>query len=148
MSSSRPGNGSSFQRGGTDGGLGLATVLVLDDEPSVRGGLARYLENHGYTSLQAGTFDEAVKCLQNCHICAVILDVRLPGAKSGLDVLAQLRSLPTHDAIPAIVVTGGVLTEREERAVAKYRAHLFYKPEGFSALVGFLKQLMGRDQPH
>jgi DNA-binding response OmpR family regulator len=124
------------------------SVLVLDDEPSIRGGLAIYLGKHGYTALRAGTFDEAVTCLSGHKVGAVILDVRLPGSRTGLDLLAQLRSLPHHKAVPAIVLTGGLLTEDEERAVTKHRAHLFYKPEGFSALVDFLKQLMGRDQPH
>ena len=32
--------------------------------------------------------------------------------------------------------------------VTRQRAHLFYKPEGFESLVGFLDQLTGRDQPH
>ena len=91
---------------------------------------------------------EAIDVMRSTRIGAVILDVRLPGDGSGLDVLQRLREQPELQSIPAIILTGGVLTEDEELTVARHRAHLFYKPEGFDSLVGFLKQLTGHDQPH
>ena len=123
------------------------TVLVLDDEPTVRALLARFLAAHGYQSAEAGTMSEAIDVMRGTPIGAVILDVRLQGAGSGLDVLQRLREQPELQSIPAIVLTGGVLTEEEERMVTRQRAHLFYKPEGFDSLVGFLDQLIGIDQP-
>ena len=90
---------------------------------------------------------EAIDVLRSTRIGAVILDVRLPDG-SGLDVLQRLREQPELQSIPAIILTGGVLTEDEELMVARHRAHLFYKPEGFDSIVAFLDQLTGRDQPH
>ena len=124
------------------------TVLVLDDEPTMRELLVRFLAAHGYQSAEAGTMSEALDVMRGTRIGAVILDVRLPGAGSGLDVLQRLREQAEFQSIPAIVLTGGVLTEDEELMVTRQRAHLFYKPEGFESLVGFLDQLIGRDQPH
>jgi len=124
------------------------TVLVLDDEESVRRGLARFLERNGYRSLQAATVAEAESHLQQTPIGAVIFDVRLPGNASGIDLLNELRSRKEFETIPAIILTGGTLSEAEERKILRCRGHLFYKPEGFSTLVGFLKQLTGHDQPH
>jgi len=124
------------------------TVLVLDDEPTARDLLTRFLAAHGYQSIEAGTMSEAIDVMRITHIGAVILDVRLPGDGSGLDVLQRLREQPELRSIPAIILTGGILTEDEERMVDRHRAHLFYKPEGFESLVGFLDQLTGRDQPH
>ena len=74
--------------------------------------------------------------------------MRLPGDGSGFDVLQRLREQPELQAIPAIILTGSVLTEDEELMVARHRAHLFYKPEGFDSLVEFLEQLTGHDQQH
>ena len=68
-------------------------------------------------------------------------------ATGRVDVLQRLRGHPGLRSIPAIILTGGVLTEDEELMVARYRAHLFYKPEGFDSLVEFLTQLTGDDQP-
>jgi len=139
--------GPTARRAASSGRVNVS-VLVLDDEESIRKGLCRFLQSHGFGAIEAASFDEAVSVLQTKPLGAAILDVRLPGAHSGLDVLEELRNVAACRDIPAIVLTGGTLSETEERSVAKHRAHLFYKPEGFSALVDFLKQLTGHDQPH
>ncbi len=54
------------------------TVLVLDDEPTMRALLARFLAAHGYQSAEAGTMSEAIDIMRGTRIGAVILDVRLP----------------------------------------------------------------------
>ena len=119
------------------------TVLVLDDEPTVRELLTRFLTAHGYHSAEAG-----IAVMRSTRIGAVVLDVRLPSDGSGLDVLQRLRERPKLQSIPAIILTGGGLTEDEQRLVAHHRAHVFYKPEGLDSLIGFLEQLTGHDQPH
>ena len=129
-------------------GMHNLTVLVLDDEPKVRALLVRFLAAQGYQSAEAGTMREAIDVMRGTRLGAAILDVRLPGAGSGLDVLQRLREQPELQSIPAIVVTGGVLTEDEELLVTRQHAYVFYKLEGFESLVGFLDQLLGRDQPH
>ena len=70
------------------------TVLVLDDEPTARDLLTRFLAAHGYRSTEAGTMSEAIDVMRRTPIGAVILDVRLPGDGSGLDVLQRLREQP------------------------------------------------------
>lgn len=127
---------------------GPLTVLVVDDEAGVRDTLRRFLGNHGYTTVEAENADRATEVLGRERVDAVILDVRLPGARSGLDVLDVLRMDPSHGEIPVLVLTGGTLTEAEERLVASKRAHLFHKPEGLDTLITFLDQLTGRDQTH
>ena len=123
------------------------TVLVLDDEPTVRELLRRFLELHGYEAIEAGTMSEAVDLIHRTRIGAVILDVRVPGG-SGIEVLEHLRTRPDSTKIPAIVLTGGVLTEDEQLTVTRHGAHLFYKPEGFDSLVEFLTQLTGDGRSH
>ena len=122
-------------------------VLVLDDEKSIRTLLGTYLQKHGFRALEAGSIKKATELLGGNPVDGLILDVRLPGRKSGIDLLAQLRCQPGLATTPAIVLTGGVLADDEQTAIRRHGAHLFYKPEGFGALVGFLEQLMGCDQP-
>ncbi len=133
-------------------------VLVLDDEAIARDLLGRFLAAHGYESVAAGTMTEALDLMRRTHLGAVILDVRLPGSGSGLQVLEHLRGHPEFATIPAIVLTGGVLTEDEQLSawpvggktgmVTRHRAHLFYKPEGLDSIVEFLTKLTGHDRPH
>lgn len=120
-------------------------VLVLDDEENIRRMMRTYLERHAYAAVEAATVDAAVAIVRNMPVSAVILDVRLPGARSGLDVLAMLRKIPEMATVPVLIVTGSILTEEEEHQVTRQRAHVIYKPEGFETIVNFLDQLTGRD---
>ena len=74
--------------------MGKLTVLVLDDEPPIRRLMVRFLAAHGYQSAEAATMSEAIDIIRAGPIGAVILDVRLPGGGSGLDVLQRLREQP------------------------------------------------------
>lgn len=66
-----------------------ATVLVVDDEPSVRRGLLRALEQAGYHALEAANGHEASDVLSRTIVEVMLLDIRMPGA-SGLDVLQEV----------------------------------------------------------
>lgn len=70
------------------------TILVVDDEPSVRRTAARILASLGYDTLVAGDGDEAA-ALVSAHtgpIDAVLCDVAMP-ARSGHEVAADLRRI-------------------------------------------------------
>ncbi|MCH7749940.1 MAG: response regulator [Acidobacteria bacterium] len=67
-----------------------ATVLVLDDEASVRKVMGRVLGKRGYRVIEVDTAARAVDVLRTTPVHAVVLDVRLPEG-SGLDVLSPLR---------------------------------------------------------
>ena len=122
------------------------TVLIMDDEPSVRGALVRMLQVRGYEVVETDTIDDAVGLLDESAVAAAVLDVRLPSG-SGLDVLRPLRAHLELKKIPVLVWTGSLLSEDEERVVARHGAHLFHKPEGVITLVNFIDQLLDRDNP-
>lgn len=124
---------------------GAPAVLLLDDEETVRRALCAYLERHAYAPVEAATVEDAVSCMRQTQFEAVIFDMRLPGALSGLDALAALRSIPEFATVPVLIVTGSVLSEDEEIQITRQRAHVVYKPEGFGTVVDFLDQLTGRD---
>lgn len=124
------------------------TVLIVDDEPLVRASLKRFLQHYGYGAIEAATVDEAMAVVRKTPIEAVILDVRMPGGRSGLDVLGPIRANPALARIPVLILTGAILSEEEELAIARHRAHLFHKPEGYDTLLNFLDQLTGRDRSH
>ncbi len=122
-------------------------VMVLDDEPTARLIMNRYLGLHGYDTIAAGTVDEAVAVLKREHVDAVILDVGLAEERTGLDVLRTLRRLPGLDKLPVIILTGKILDDAEELSITRERAYLFRKPESLDVLVRFLDQILNRDQP-
>ena len=124
------------------------SVLVLDDEPLIRQTARRFLSAAGYQCVEAETVERALQLLRTTPVIAALLDMRLPGNRTGLDVLSDLRRLDELKEIPVLIVTGSVLGDDEMAAIAKQRGFVFFKPEGFTAIVNFLDQLTGRDFSH
>lgn len=88
---------------------GRVTVLVVDDDASVRGLLTKTLEKEGYRVIAAGNGVEALTLAREHRPQAITLDVMMPqldgwGALKALKADAELRD------IPVIMVT--VLNER------------------------------------
>lgn len=120
------------------------TVLLVDDEAVVLASLGRYLQIAGYDVRTAADVDPAFDVLRKSAIDAVILDVRLPGDRSGLEVLEYLRLDENWRDLPVIILTGVRLTPEEEEIVRHYPAHVFYKPQGYGELVQQLNRLLAR----
>lgn len=68
------------------------TLLLVDDEPSVRSALRRILRREGYTLLFAGSAAEALELLASNSVGVVISDFRMPGM-DGVKFLDKVRML-------------------------------------------------------
>ncbi len=68
------------------------TVLVVDDEPSLRLLCRVNLELEGYRVLEAGTVDVGRELLAADSVDVVLLDVHV-GTGSGLDLLDEIEGL-------------------------------------------------------
>ncbi len=79
-----------------------ATILVVDDEQSVRGLMARWLADAGYQCLTAGDAPEAWQCLQEHEVDLVTTDINMPG-QSGIDLLRQIT--PAFPDLGVIMLT-------------------------------------------
>jgi two-component system response regulator RegA len=79
-------------------------VLVVDDDDTYRNALARGFERRGFEVLVAGSVAEALAHieLQAPHFASV--DLRMPGAASGLELVQQL--IARHPSAVVVVLTG------------------------------------------
>jgi DNA-binding response OmpR family regulator len=82
-------------------GRDCGRLLVVDDDPEVRGLLVRLLESEGYQVEEASTGAEATAALSGRAPDLVILDVMLT-TEDGFDVLAAIRRTSN---VPVILVT-------------------------------------------
>ncbi|WP_029458065.1 response regulator transcription factor [Solidesulfovibrio alcoholivorans] len=68
----------------------MKTVLVVDDDPSIRALIRLYLEGGGYAVLEAGDGRQAMKRFAGQSPDLVVLDIFMP-EMDGLEVLQKLR---------------------------------------------------------
>ncbi len=83
---------------------GVASVLIVDDDPAVRNLVAWQLEFDGYGVVAAANGGSAMTALADTEIDLVVLDLSLPDM-SGLDLLRHIRRTST---LPVIIVSGRV----------------------------------------
>ncbi len=82
------------------------SILVIDDERSIRDTLALILESEGYDVRTAGSAEDGLTELEARRADCVVLDVRLPG----MDGLAALREIKTRDEQTDVVMISGHAT--------------------------------------
>ena len=77
----------------------MVAVLIIDDEQTLRGLLARIIQLEGYTVFQATTVKEGLKLLSKETIHVVVSDVKLPDG-NGVDLTGKIRTdFPTVEVI-------------------------------------------------
>jgi DNA-binding response OmpR family regulator len=77
-------------------------IVVVDDDPSLRQMVTRYLEDHNVPTKSASNKTELKRHFQGSLPSLIILDLRL-GQDDGLDLLREIRS---HSDVPVIITTG------------------------------------------
>lgn len=82
------------------------TVLIVDDDPTQRRLLQAVVEKAGFSVLQAGDGDTALRMTSGAdagNIDVMLLDLVMPG-RDGMDVLSEVRKVRSD--LPVIVLTG------------------------------------------
>ena len=79
----------------------MTTVLVVDDEPTIREIVVRYLKRDGFRTLEAADGNRARELLEAEAPDLVVLDLMLPGV-DGLELCRRLRA---RSQVPVIMLT-------------------------------------------
>jgi DNA-binding response OmpR family regulator len=106
-----------------------STVLVVEDDPAIRRGLADALAYAGYGVLECGEGDKAAPMAMESSIDLVLLDVMLP-RKDGFEILRELRA--ARPTLPVIMVTARGTENDRVRGLSDGADEYIVKP--FSAL--------------
>lgn len=130
------------------------SVLVVDDEPTIRDVLARYLERAGYRTRVACDGPQALALSAQSPPDLVVLDIMLPGI-DGLEVMDRLREVdsarePDRPHAPRTRVILLTARGREaERIVGLRRGADDYVVKPFSPgeLVARVEAVLRREQP-
>jgi len=79
------------------------TIMIVDDEPSIRTSLEGVLEDEGYKVICASDGNEALKSMEEERPDLILLDIWMPGI-DGIETLKRVRSL--HPGLQVIMISG------------------------------------------
>jgi CheY-like chemotaxis protein len=115
-----------------------ATILVCDDEPSLRE-LVRAVLGSGYRFAEADDGHQALVLLRELRPDLLVLDLMLPGV-SGIEVLAEVRRDPALASLPVVVITAW--SHAEAGALVAGADRFVHKPFEPDELVSAVEELL------
>ena len=124
-----------------DGEIFRGTVLVIEDETSVRSALKQVLTSRGIEVIGVATVSDAAALVKQKDFCPdiVLCDYNLPGPINGVECVKSLRAaLPGK--LPAIVMTGDTRSKTME-AVAAHGMSILVKPFLANELIQLINRL-------
>lgn len=83
-------------------------ILIVDDEPNIRSGLAKGLAREADCVDTAASVNEALDKFDTSSFQLVIADIRMPGDRDGLDLVALIRQRDP-EAITIVITAHGTI---------------------------------------
>lgn len=121
----------------------LETILLVDDEESIRKVLGISLADDGYTVLTAADGREALDIFHTHRPPIVLTDIKMPGI-SGIEVLEEIKK--THPDTEVIMITGHGDMDLAVKSLKMDATDFITKPINEDALAIALKR--ARDRIH
>ena len=117
------------------------TVLVVDDESTVRILVAEVLEDLGYIAIEAADGAAGLRVLQSStRIDLLVTDVGLPGGMNGRQVADAARAL--RPGLKVLFITGYAENAVLSHGHLEPGMHVLTKPFGLQALGSRIKELI------
>jgi CheY-like chemotaxis protein len=114
-------------------------ILVVEDEPLIRLGIASLVEEAGYEVIEAANAGEAIAKLErDANVRLVLTDVDMPGGMDGIRLAHYVRD--RWPPIKLIVISGKVGVRLSELPEG---SRFFTKPAPESMLLSAVRELGG-----
>ncbi|MFN3596776.1 MAG: sigma-54-dependent transcriptional regulator [Rubricoccaceae bacterium] len=118
----------------------MATILIADDEPSIRRTLREILEYEGYQIEEAADGNEAL-ARAGAGVDLILLDVKMPG-RDGMEVLQALAE--AESAVPVVMISGHGTVETAVEATRLGAADFLEKPPDLNRLLVTVRNALDR----
>ncbi len=119
------------------------TILVVDDEPAIRLGLAATLGRNGYTVVVAENGDEGYLKARSTHPDLIISDVMMP-AMNGFEMKALIGEDPQLAHVPFIFLTARTADEDRVAGIRKGADDYVTKPFVTEELLARIEAVLRR----
>src|SRR5579871_1467276 len=119
------------------------TVLIVDDERSIRVSLRTILANFGFEIVEAARGEEALALVRTAQFDAVLLDINMPGM-GGIDVCRIMRR--TAPTLPIVMLTVQDSEDRKVEALDAGADDYITKPFQLRELTARLRAAVRRNK--
>src|SRR3989454_9028386 len=126
--------------------MATARVVVVEDEPAIRRGVADALKASAYQVVEAADGDRGLEESLRLGVDLVLLDLLLP-RRDGLEVLAELRKV--RPTLPIIILTARGSEEDRVRGLKMGADDYVVKPFSARELLARVQAVLRRsvDRP-
>jgi len=121
------------------GGRGLGTILIVDDDAQLRQSFDKLLTEEGHTVQTAPTGEAGIAMVRECVPDMVVMDVRLPGM-SGLEAFRAVHEIESK--LPVIVMTAFGTTETAIEATKLGAFDYVLKPFEIPEILALIDQAL------
>jgi DNA-binding NtrC family response regulator len=118
---------------------GARTILIVDDERTLRFTLGEWARDAGFHPLEAASEREALERIRDHEVDVVVLDLKLAD-EDGLQVLRRLREV--DPVLPVVMLTGHGTVEHAVRATRLGAYDFVLKPPDLEHLDVVLRRAM------
>ena len=122
-----------------------ATILIVDDSPSIRQTITSVLSGAGYKTLEAVDGQDALERLHETSgtISLAIVDVNMPRL-DGIALVRALRQAESSRYIPILMLTAESRRERREEARQAGATGWIVKPFEVEEVLALVQRLLRR----
>ncbi len=117
------------------------SILIVDDDESIRRSLSLILKRKGYTTELAGTGRETLEKAQKRFFNVVLLDIKLPDME-GIELLTFLKQMQPGTVI--FIVTAYASLETTTQALKIGASAYFTKPLDMDEILDKLDKPFGK----
>lgn len=121
---------------------GRPLVLMVEDNADDRSIYGTVLERRGFDVVFAEDYDSGIRAAREQHPDVVLLDLGLPGSKTGLDLCLDIRRWHETADLPVIVLSGFRANRVSAAAHAAGCTKYIEKPTSPLAVAAELERLL------
>lgn len=116
-----------------------STVLIVDDQDSIRMSLAAVLEDSGYNIIEAENGYQAIDAVKQSSIDLVLLDIKMPGI-NGVQTFREIKKISPGTAV--VMMTGFALEDLVEAALEEGAYSVVYKPFDVEKIISLVESVI------
>ncbi len=120
----------------------MASILAVDDSPSMRQMVSFTLKGAGYDVVEAGDGDEALSIAQGNSVDLVLADLYMP-KMDGITLTKELRALPAYAFTPILMLTTESSVAKKQEGKDAGTTGWIVKPFDPEKLLSNVKKVLG-----